>query len=196
MSHDSKQFDLQSATYNDGADLAIFADMATRRLASFLWGQLATSGQSALEFGRNAICNNETHYTHFTNWRVVKIRGEMVGAINCYLLPTSTAAPSGHEVAQPLNELKAVAAGSWYIAHAAIYPKFQGSGAGRLLLCEAEKLANAAGNGCLTLMVGSFNKRAYTVYQKFGFQEWERRPFVPFTGADERGDWILMRKSL
>jgi hypothetical protein len=35
------------------------------------------------------------------------------------------------------------------------------------------------------------NEGAYRLYRRLGFREWERRPFVPFPGSDETGDWIL-----
>ena len=43
----------RSSTHEDCAHLALLADMATRRLTSFLWGQTASPGQSAFEIGRN-----------------------------------------------------------------------------------------------------------------------------------------------
>ena len=66
----------------------------------------------------------------------------------------------------------------------------------KALLTEAVSIARAAGNDRLTLMVGSFNERAYGLYEKSGFTEWERRPFTPFPGSDEPGEWILMAKGL
>ncbi len=89
-----------------------------------------------------------------------------------------------------------MAAGTWYISAAAIYPEHQGKGFGKNLLAEAEILARAAGKDRLTLMVGSFNPRAYGLYQQTGFREWERRPFLVFPGSDEPGEWILMVNDL
>lgn len=95
----------------------------------------------------------------------------------------------------PLNELKNLVAGTWYISAAAIYPEHQGKGFGSALLAKAESIARSAGSNRLTLMVGSFNPGAYRLYQRFGFTEWARRPFFPFPGSDE-GEWILIVKDL
>lgn len=181
----------------DCAHFALLADMATRRLTSFLWGQMAAPGQSAFEVGRNVIRNDDGHFTHFTNWRVLEKAGQLVGALNGYVIPepSGTAAPS-LEVVKPLNELKAVAAGTWYISAAAIYPEHQGKGFGKLLLAEAESIVRALGRDRVTLMVGSFNPRAYALYQQTGFREWSRRPFIAFPGSDQPGEWILMVKDL
>lgn len=186
----------RSATQEDCADLVVFADMATRRLTSFLWGQMAAPGQSALEVGRNVIRNVEGHFTYFDNWRVAEHKGQLVGALNGYVIPHSSgSALATPDVVQPLNELKNLAAGTWYISVAAIYPEHQGKGFGSLLLAEAECLAILAGNDRLTLIVGSFNAGAYRLYQRCGFTEYARRAYLGFPGSDE-GEWILMVKDL
>ena len=187
----------RSPTREDCAHLVLLADMATRRLTSFLWGQMASSGQSALEVGRNVIRNDKSHFTYFANWRVAEHQDQLVGALNGYVIPESSAsALPAPDVVQPLNELKNMAAGTWYISAAAIYPEHQGKGFGKCLIAEAEILARAAGKDRLTLMVGSFNPRAYSLYEKTGFVEWKRRPFAVFPGSDEQGEWILMVKEL
>ncbi|HWK63809.1 MAG TPA: GNAT family N-acetyltransferase [Rhizobiaceae bacterium] len=197
MSSTPQAIVFRPASEEDCAHLALLADMATRRLTSFLWGRLAEPGQSAFEVGRNIIRNDETHYMHFRNWRVAEHQGQIVGALNGYVIPAlvgSASAPG--DVATPLNELKATAAGTWYISVAAIYPEHQGRGFGKLLLAEAESIARSAQNDRLTLMVGSFNERAHRLYRQQGFREWDRRPFSPFPGSDEPGEWILMVKDV
>lgn len=186
----------RSATQEDCAHLVLFADMATRRLTSFLWGNMASPGESACEIGRNVIRNDEGHFTHFTNWRIAEHKGQSVGALNGYIIPKISGPAPNMEVVKPLNELKALAAGTWYISAAAIYQEFQGKGFGKALLVEAERVARSAGSDRLTLMVGSFNAKAYGLYQASGFTEWSRRPFFPFPGSDEPGEWILMGKHL
>lgn len=181
----------------DCADLVLLTDMATRRLTSFLWGLRAAPGQSPFAVGRDIIRNDAAHFTHFPNWRVAEHQGRLVGALNGYVIPEPIppAAPV-MDVLQPLNALKDMAAGTWYISAAAIYPEHQGLGFGKALLAEAGRLARAAGMDRLTLMVGSFNPGAYGLYRKTGFQEWDRRPFCPFPGSDAPGEWILMVRDL
>ena len=188
---------LRPADQHDCAHLVLFADMATRRLTSYLWGHMAAPGQSSSEVGRNVIRNDEGHFTHFRNWRVAEDDDKLIGALNGYVIsePSSFPAPT-LEAVKPLNELKEMAAGTWYISAVAIYPEHQGSGFGKSLLAEAENLARAANKDRLTLMVGSFNARAYGLYQKTGFKEWARRSFTAFPGSDEPGEWILMVKDL
>lgn len=192
---DIRPIAFRPATPNDCPHLVLLADMATRRLTSFLWGQAASAGQSAFEVGRDIIRNDESHFTHFSNWRVAEGRDQVVGAVSGYVISGPSGAP-GMDVVKPLNELKAMAAGTWYMSAAAIYPEYQGRGFGKSLLAEAENMARAAGHDRLTLMVGSFNARAFGLYRTAGFAVWDRRPFSPFPGSDETGDWILMGKDL
>ena len=171
--------------------------MATRRLTSYLWGQMAAPGQSSSEVGRNVIRNDKDHFTHFRNWRVAEDDGKIVGALNGYVIPEPFSSPAPIlEAVKPLNELKEMAAGTWYVSAVAIYPEYQGSGFGKSLLAEAENLARASNKDRLTLMVGSFNARAYGLYQKTGYKEWARRSFAAFPGSDEAGEWVLMVKNL
>lgn len=102
----------RSSSQEDCAHLVLFADMATRRLTSFLWGQMAAPGHSSFEMGRNIIRNDESHFMHFGNWRVAEHHGQIVGALNGYVMPESTS-PSvpSMKVVRPLDELKAIAAG-------------------------------------------------------------------------------------
>lgn len=74
-----------------------------------------------------------------------------------------------------LDALKSVARGTWYVSVASVF---------------------AAGVRRITLLVASFNPDAQRLYEELGFQEWERRPFQPFPGSNEAGDWMLMVKDL
>ena len=188
---------LRLANQHDCAHLVLFADMATRRLTSYLWGLMAAAGQSSFDVGRNIIRNDECHVTHFRNWRVAEVDGKIIAGLNGYVISELSSSPASTlDALKPLNELKEMAVGTWYISALAIYLEHQGSGVGKALLAEAERLAQAANANRLTLMVGSFNARAYAVYQKAGFKECARRSFTAFAGSDEPGEWILMAKNL
>lgn len=185
------------ATPDDCAHLVLLSDMATRRMISFLWGQSAAVGQSAFEFGRDIILNEESHFLHYTNWRVAEFGGRVAGAVGGYLLPPASAAPAGGvELVAGLNELKAIAEGTWYISAAALYPEFQGHGFGAALIAEGEAMARAAGKARVTLLVNSLNPRAHGLYRKVGFAEWDRRPFPGFPGGEGESELVLMVKNL
>ncbi len=205
LKNDETEFDpqatqppaIRAAVEDDCADLALLADMATRRLTSHLWGLAAQPGQSPFEVGRRIIRSEIGHFSNFRNWRVAELGGSIAGALCGCILSTPPATNAARaEVVGPLNVLKGVAAGTWYLSALALYPEHQRKGLGRTMLAEAEALARAAGADCITLMVGSFNTGARALYQQVGFAEWDRRAFLAFPGSDAEGDWILMRKDL
>jgi ribosomal protein S18 acetylase RimI-like enzyme len=190
---------IRQATPFDSSELAILADMATRSLNSFLWGLSKPEGQSPFEFGREIVRNQQSSRLHFSNWQVAEAGGKILGGMISYNLNTSLRSTpnfSAAQVLEPLNALKRLVENSWYVAALAVYHEARGQQVGRSLLCKAEQMASTAKASQISLMVGSFNPRAYSVYQKFGFQEKARRDFVPFIGSDKVGSWILMTKSL
>lgn len=185
----------RAARQNDCAHLALLADMATRGLTAHLWALAATAGQSAVEVGRSIIRNDTQHFSHFSNWRVAELNGDVVGAINTCILQQSVVEPQSLPmVVRGLNELKALAAGTCYLSAAAIYPEQQGRGFGSALIDEAVSQSLIAKVEQITLLVGSFNAKAHRLYLQRGFEEWARRPFTAFPGSDSPGEWILMRK--
>lgn len=184
------------AAPEEAALLAVLADMATRRLVSHLWGLAAGPGQSGLAYGRSLIRDNAAHFFHHRNWRLAEAEGGILGGFNAYVPPPDAAEAPGPAVVRPLNALKGVAAGSFYIAAAAILPEHQGRGHGTALLTEATRLAAAQGHRRVTLMVGSFNTGARRLYARLGFSEWARRDFIPFEGSDPEGQWLLLRRDL
>lgn len=192
------RINFRAATQDDSSHLAILADSATRRLVSHMWSGTARIGQSWFEVGRETIRTNNDHFSHYTNWQVAEFDNRVAGGLNGYVLPKQDADISTDtpEVLRPLNELKAVAGGTWYISVASVFPEFRNRGVGDALLAKAETFTCAQEIRRLTLMVGSFNEGAQRLYRRFGFSEWERRPFTPFEGSDPEGDWILMFKDL
>jgi ribosomal protein S18 acetylase RimI-like enzyme len=143
------------------------------------------------------VRNNTQHFSHFSNWRVAELDGDVVGAINtCLLQPPLAALQPLSEGLRGLNELKAIATGTCYLSAAALYPEHRGRGFGSALIDEAMLQAQHTEAGQLTLLVGSFNARAHKLYLRCGFEEWARRPFTAFPGSDTPGEWVLMRKAI
>ena len=67
--------------------------------------------------------NDTQHFSHFSNWRVAELDGDVVGAINTGLLPPPMALPpTMPKVTRGTNELKAIATGTSYLSAATLYP--------------------------------------------------------------------------
>lgn len=189
----------RSATRADASDLAILFDSASRRIVSWYWSSLAYPGQSWLELGRDRILSLPDRTSHYSKWHLAMSDGGTVGAFFGLSIadPYEPVDLSVEEaVFRPLVELEMVASGCWLLQAIAIFSEFRGLGFGTALVARACDVARTAGHSRIALQVESPNVQAIRLYQKCGFAEWERRPFVPFPGTDDSGDWILMAKDL
>ena len=187
------------ATPDDATDLALLLDAASRRLVSWRWSTLAQPGQSWFEVGRARILTLTDNQAHYANWLVAEVEGHPVGALNAHAVPDAvedTDFADLDPVFHPLVELEPLTAGTFYIMAAAVFAEHRGHGHGTALLDKAADLARARGLTRLTLMTESFNDGARRLYQRHGFRDLDRRPFVAFPGSDEAGDWTLMAKDL
>ena len=183
----------------DSSDLAILWDAASRRHGAWYWGTLAGPGQSWLEVGRNRVLNmtDEPHY--HAKWHVAEAEGRIIGALFGFSIPDpydqidlETIDASFH----PMIELEMVAKGCWLLQAVALFPEQRGKGHAPALIERACGAARDAGHKRIVLQVEDSNPGAHRLYLKCGFTEWERRPFVPFPGSDDSGDWILMVRDL
>ncbi len=192
-------FDIQPASSEDSANLALLADIATRRLTTFLWDLAADEGQSSFEVGRSLIYANQNSSVHYSKWLVARSTAGVLGGLNGYTLDNgSFATPSvaSIRVLEPVNQLKEMIIGTWYVSAIAVFTEARGMQVGQSLLRAAELLARAASVKEITLMVGSFNPRAQRLYESIGFEKRAERNFEPFAGSDRQGQWILMAKDL
>ena len=171
---------LSTAHSEDSSDLAVLADMATRRLTSFLWGFGAQAGQSPFEIGRDVIRGDIKSSLFHANWQIAAREGRLLGGCNGYSLraypPFDVENPRMSRVLKPLNGLKRTVPGAWYIAALAVFPENRGMKVGQHLLREAEARARDDGAKEITLLVASFNPDARRLYDRAGFACWAERP--------------------
>ena len=189
----------RQARESDALDLACLIDCASRGLALWLWSTLRAAGQSSIEVGRHRIRTLIASPLHYAAFTVAEIDGAVAGALTGRLIPLRYERGDSAElpdVYAPLLELEAVAAGSWYLNVVAVYPEFRGQGLGSALLRKAEEIARLADAPQISLIVEEANAGALKLYLHSGFREWKRRPFIPFPGSTDRGDWILLRKDI
>ena len=183
----------------DSSDLAIILDAASRRMASWYWSTIAAPGQSWFEVGRDRVLNKPDTDSHHSNWHVAEAGGRTIGAFFGFSVPDPYDRLDLDALSAPLRamfELEFVAKGCWLLQAVALFPEARGKGHGPALMNRACQAARDAGHRRIVLQVETPNTGAISLYRKCGFTEWERRPFVPFPGSDDEGDWILMAKDL
>jgi GNAT superfamily N-acetyltransferase len=191
--------DFRAGRPEDSSDLAILWDAASRRHAAWIWGTLAGPGQSWLEVGRSRVLTmtDEPHY--HAKWHLAEAGGQIIGALFGFSIPDpydQIDLETIDATLRPMIELEMVAKGCWLVQAVALFPEARGKGHGEALMNRACQAARDAGHRRIVLQVETPNTGAISLYRKCGFAEWERRPFVPFPGSDDEGDWILMAKDL
>jgi GNAT superfamily N-acetyltransferase len=189
----------RSATEDDCTELALMLDVAGRRLPSYLWSQEVGQGQSYFEYGREAIRTDANRNSYFKNWLVAESQSKFVGAFFGFSVEDPypeidlDAVP---ECFRPCIELERVASGCWLLQVIAILPQYRGKGLARQLLDKAESVARDSGTNRIALQVEEVNEIAFNTYMRNGYIELDRRPYIPFPGSDDTGDYVLMWKEL
>ena len=189
----------RSATEDDCTELALMLDVAGRRLPSYLWSQEVGQGQSYFEYGREAIRTDANRNSYFKNWLVAESQSKFVGAFFGFSVEDPypeidlDAVP---ECFRPCIELERVASGCWLLQPIAILPQYRGKGLARQLLDKAGSVARDSGTNRIALQVEEVNEIAFNTYMRNGYIEVDRRPYIPFPGSDDTGDYVLMWKEL
>ncbi len=196
---------IRAATKDDASDLAYLINLAGDGLPHFIWRGIADIGQTPLEVGA-ARASRETGAFSYRNAFVIDEPGTEPGKVAAMLLGYPQPSIMDAAIAgvpapiQPLVQLEALAADSWYVNGLATSPDCQGKGMGSLLLEFAEQLARAANKAQMSLIVASENHFAKRLYQKAGYQIKAQLPVIPYDEIDSNkspmAQWELMIKSL
>ena len=195
----SNTLQFRTATEDDCTELALMIDVAGRRLPSYLWSQEVRQGQSYFEYGREKIRTDANSNSYFKNWLVAEFQDKFVGAFFGFSVEDPypeidlDAVP---ECFRPCIELERVASGCWLLQAIAILPQYRGKGLARQLLDKAGSVAKDSGTNRIALQVEEVNEIAFNTYQRNGYIEVDRRPYIPFPGSDDTGDYVLMWKEL
>ena len=194
---DALQF--RTATEYDCTELALIRDIAGRRMPSYLWSQEVGQGQSYFEYGRERIRTDANYNAYFKNWLVAEFQSKFVGAFFGFSVDDPypdidlNAVP---ECFRPCVELERIASGCWLLQAIAILPQYRGKGLARQLLGKAESVAKDSGTNKIALQVEEVNEIAFKTYQRNGYVEVGRRPYVHFPSSEDTGDVVLMWKEL
>jgi ribosomal protein S18 acetylase RimI-like enzyme len=189
----------RTATEYDCTELALIRDIAGRRMPSYLWSQEVGQGQSYFEYGREKIRTDANYNAYFKNWLVAELQSKFVGAFFGFSVDDPypdidlDAVP---ECFRPCVELERVASGCWLLQAIAILPQYRGKGLARQLLGKAESVAKDSGTNRIALQVEEVNEVAFKTYQRNGYVEVDRRPYVHFPSSEDTGDVVLMWKEL
>lgn len=185
----------------DAADLAILDNLAGHSIPLMFWREQTTNDriEDALALGRDRLADDDGFY----NWKKARVALEddmIVGMSMNYVMPEpddeSVALKQNTIAFKPVFELYDLCTDHWFIDALAVYPSGQHKGVGKLLFDDSLAIGKQSGAKTMSLIVEDTNEVAYALYRAYGFEVVTQKDFVPFEGARDINEWLLMSRSL
>lgn len=192
---------IRSAKRTDAADLAILDNLAGHSIPLIFWCEQTQDNriETALATGRDRLADDDGFY----NWKKarVAVEEEMIAGMSvCYIMPEPDEEADyiirSSSAFKPVFELYNECVDHWFIDALAVYPSSQHKGIGKLLFDDAFAGGKESQAKTMSLIVEDTNEVAYALYRSYGFEVINQREFIPFEGAREINEWILMSRSL
>jgi len=197
------QFVIRDAVAADAAALARIAVMAGHGLMNIFYEGLIP-GQTPEQVIAERRVLRPGSFAALERWRVIEDEARnMLGALNSFpheLFETAEPDPlltaERTAIIDDLTELEAMGRGSYVINLIGVFPERRKSGAGRMLMTEAERLARRAGFNRLSLVTYEADASLVAFYRRLGFEISGTRPIKPHPTLEHSGNWALMSRTL
>ena len=187
---------IRRATVSDARALAELIEIAGEGIPTYLWSQMAKTGETSLDVGERRVRREEGGFS-YRHALVAELAGEIVGTILAYRLPDvsdedRSAIAGLPDFLRPFVELEFEVPGSFYINALAVRAPFRSCGIGSRLLRKAEGQAIEA--GCRRMSVQHFgrNRRAGVFYRRHGFRQVGERALAPHAARPYEDRSILL----
>jgi ribosomal protein S18 acetylase RimI-like enzyme len=186
-----REVTFRRARREDARRIAELFRLASDGVADYVWTQLAEGepGLSPLEIGARRYAREDVAFS-YQNCIVAERGARVAGNCHAFVIDTPSSTDGLDPVLRPYAELEAP--GSLYISSLAVDPEAQRCGIGTGLLERAIDQAGRLGVDRLSLIVFEQNVGARRLYERFGFEEIDRRPIVPHPLIHATGNALLM----
>ena len=153
------------ARIDDAAVLAELVNYAGEGLPLYLWGQLASAGGTAWDFGRLRAAR-ETGSFSYRNATIIEHAGQAAGSLIGYVIPEAVEPVPSDMPAMfvPLQELENLAPGTWYVNVLAVLPPYRSLGLGTEMLRLADNVGREKGCRGMSVIVSNANVGARRLY--------------------------------
>lgn len=185
--------DIQAASTEHTQALAQLINLAGEGIPLYLWKQLAEPGQDPMALGASRAARSEGAFSYY-NAEIALDQEQVAGMVIAYGLPKPYKVGDLDDYPpfiQPLIQLEAKAAGSWYINGIAVFAKYQRHGYAQALLQSSIQKARHRGFATVSLIVASNNLSALALYKKLGFQQQHSLAMNNPSVLELEGDWQL-----
>lgn len=183
------------ARSDDAAVLADLVNYAGEGMPLYLWGKLASGGETAWEVGRQRAAR-ETGSFSYRNATIIEHAGQAAGGIIGYVIPEVVEPVPSDMPAMfvPLQQLENHAPGTWYVNVLAVLPPYRSLGLGTEMLRLADRLGREEGCRGMSVIVSNANLGARRLYERLGYAETMTRPMVREDWINEGTEWVLLTK--
>jgi ribosomal protein S18 acetylase RimI-like enzyme len=188
---------VRQAERNDALHVAALIDIAGHGIEAELWNDNVDADQSPIAAARRMIIEDVALPYHLSKAYLLEVDGEIAGGLIGGPVPEVKVALTGYpSYFEPLLELESRVPGYWAVIGVAVYQEFRGQGLARHLLDHAEFLARRQRSKGLSIVVEDTNTVAIMLYHRWGFQDYETRPWLSFNGRTGPKKWVLLTRSL
>ena len=181
----------------DSEVLAELVNYAGEGLPLYLWSKLASLGQTGWDVGRTRAAREDGSFS-YRNATMIEHNGRVAGCLIGYVISNVIAPVSPEMPAMfvPLQELENAAPGTWYVNVLAVLPAHRNQGLGSELLRFADETGHSLGQRGMSVIVSDANLGARRLYEKHGYEEFDRRKMIKEGWSNEGEQWILLTKPL
>ena len=181
------------ARIDDAAVLAELVNYAGEGLPLYLWGKLASVGETAWDVGRLRAAR-ETGSFSYRNATIIDHADSVAGCLIGYTIPEVVEPVPADMPAMfvPLQELENLAPGTWYVNVLAVLPPYRSRGLGTEMLQLAENLGREKSCRGMSVIVSNANHGARQLYKRLGYAETAQRPMVKEGWINDGTEWVLL----
>jgi ribosomal protein S18 acetylase RimI-like enzyme len=191
----SEEFTIRPARRGDAADMVVLDDIAGSGLPSFLWRKAVESGHNdnAMSLARDLMMSRNAP-NGWLNCRIAQIGDDVAGLATSYPLSQVSAEETRIAPLAPVLSLMRMASGTWYLDALAVYPEQRRRHIGSRLLENVFERAKREGQMTeVSLVLRSDNVAGAKFYERFGFAQVIRKPFIGWEGSRAVGvEYLLM----
>lgn len=187
---------LTDAKKEQANELAKLIQLAGDGLPYYLW-QIDSHGRiPPLELGSMRIASSsDKNNLSYQNARICLRDGRLAGVAISSKLSESPSLLDLHEHPDPLIPLlmlEAKVPGAWSVSAVSVTPRYRKLGVAKLLMRDAEMLAEQ--NGCdeIIVVVNSANHIALAMYGALGYTSKDQMPAVPYPNCPAGSHWVLL----
>lgn len=184
------------ASQSHAPDIAELIKLTGDHLPFYLWEIEAKGAKSPREVAENRIASSsEISDFSYQNARICVENDNVIGTYLGFKLSANASLHNLHEYPEPLIPivmLESKAPGAWFLHTISVREADRNRGVAKLMMHDAETIAQKHGCHEIALIVNSNNKAALSLYGSLGYTSKDQTPVIPYPGCAADSHWVLL----